>query len=87
MKRFIIIAAISLAAVTSAQAEEFTGKCTDYATKGQEACNATQWCVWRSGREISLPDGEKVTTTTSCAFKPNFRAAFAAKQAQATKPQ
>lgn len=81
MKRFIIIAAISLAA-TAAQAEEFSGKCTDYATKGDQACNATQWCVWRKGREISLPDGQKVTTQGSCAFKPNFKAAFAAKVSQ-----
>ena len=86
MKRFIIIAAISLAAVTSAQAEEFSGKCTDYQTKGDQACNATQWCVWRKGREIALPDGEKVTTKGSCAFKANHKAAYAERK-QTTQPQ
>jgi hypothetical protein len=85
MKRFILIAALATV-TTTAQAEEFSGKCTDYAT-GKDACQATQWCAWREGRTVSLPDGQSVQTKGSCAFKPHHREAWVAKTAQATKPQ
>jgi hypothetical protein len=84
MKRSIItIAAIVIATTASAQ-EAFNGTCTTYGD--QTACQATQWCAWRKGRQVELPDGGKVEVKGSCAFKPHFKAAYAAK-AQSTPQQ
>jgi hypothetical protein len=85
MKRFSIILAALATVSTTAAAQEFNGKCTDYNDKGRDACKAIQWCAWREGRTISLPDGQSFTAKGSCAFLPHHKAAWAAK-VQSTQP-
>lgn len=84
MKRFYIIAALAIA--TSANAQEFSGKCSNYTGQGKDACLATQWCSWRSSKAISLPDGSSIAPKSTCAFKPNFGKAYAEKM-QGKVPQ
>ncbi len=76
MKRIAIILA-ALATVSTAYAQEFNGTCSTY--NEQAACQATQWCAWRKGREIATPDGGKVEIKGTCAFRPHMKAAWAAK--------
>lgn len=85
MIRIVIIGAIAAASITTllqpAHAQPtpaFTGKCTDYRTQGKDACNATDWCIWRTRKPITLPNGQTITPQGACAFKPGHKAAFAA---------
>ncbi len=77
-----LVALITVLAATSANAAEFSGKCTDYRKDGKAACEATQWCHWVEPKQVKVvvaPNGKEVRPGAFCAFRPGFKAAYASK--------
>lgn len=80
LSTFAFAVLVLLTGAAMAQEPQFSGRCTDYTPKGEDACKATQWCRWSKPRQaITFPDGTSAQSTGRCGFKPFHKARWEAK--------
>ena len=82
MRTIITLAVLALSFATiPAAAQEFKGDCRAY-NADPAACKASGWCVVRTTKPVTTPDGQTIAPKTSCAFRPGFKAAWQNAQAK-----